>query len=719
MILTSILTSLLRLGHSWPVLSAGLIAACVGGIAAEPTPPDATGGSGGPVNERAADLDSRVQEARAAGRFWSFVKPRRPSVPTVENDAWPDTDVDRFILARLESEGLAPAEDVDRSTLIRRLYFDLLGLPPSPEVIASFVADPSPRALQKKVDGLLASPRFGERWGRHWLDVARFAESSGGGRSLMFKNAWRYRDYVINAFNNDKPYSEFILEQIAGDLIPAHDAVDRDENLVATGYLVLGPTNYELQDKELLRMEVIDEQIDTMGRTFLGLSIGCARCHDHKFDPIPTTDYYALAGIFGSTRTLTPGNVSGYVERELAVTAEHRRALDDHSRAVAQIEQELKPVEKMLKTGDTSNAATAELEARAARLKSELKQLAKDAPVPAPRTMSVEDVDAPQDGHVHLAGAVRRLGPRVRRGFLTALSSDALKATPKIASDQSGRLELARWLSSLRNPLTARVIVNRIWHHLHGTGLVRTTDDFGSSGESPSHPELLDYLALRFLEDDEGSIKRLVRHIVLSRTYRLSTSPRQPASSKDPENRWLSHAHRKPLDAESLRDAMLAVSGRLDHSVGGLTIRKFSQYDLGYEFDTERRSVYVPAFRNATLDLFEVFDAANPNIVMGQRPKSTLATQALFLMNSPFVIEEARAAAQKLLRETERSGVDLNDAERIHRAYLYALGREPTPKEHEMSLRHVAELRGQDDDIAAWAGLYQALFASVDFRHLN
>ncbi len=308
-------------------------------------------------NGRADPRDGAVAKAPAAavadieqGRdFWSFRPLASSPPPEVHNAAWPRNEIDHFVLARLEATGLSPAPDADRQTIIRRAYFNLIGLPPTPAEVDEFVADQSPEAWSKVVDRLLAAPEFGQRWGRYWLDVARFAESSGGGRTLMFDDAWRYRDYVIESFNSDKPFNEFVMEHIAGDLMPGGSPQQRGQRTTATGFLVLGPTNYELQDKELLRMEVVDEQLDTMGRAFLGLTIGCARCHDHKFDPISNRDYYALAGILRSTKTLTPGNVAGFVTTDLPVDAEHRAALDAHAKVIREIESRLTPAQTELK----------------------------------------------------------------------------------------------------------------------------------------------------------------------------------------------------------------------------------------------------------------------------------------------------------------------------------------------------------------------------------
>ena len=654
--------------------------------------------------------------------FWSFQPLAEVRLPAVDDTTWPRTDVDAFLLARLEAEGLQPVQDASRRILARRIHFALTGLPPTPEAIRAFVTDDSPNALERLVDQLLGSPRFGERWGQHWLDAARFAESSGGGRSLMLKNAWRYRDYVIAAFNSDKPYDRFVTEQIAGDLLPFDNAAERDDNLVATGYLALGPTNYELQDKDLLRMEVVDEQIDTIGRTFLSMTLGCARCHDHKFDPVPTTDYYALAGIFRSTKTLIPGNVSGYVERTLSTDPPHQAAHDRYNSDLAALNKglaEARETHTKLQAGLTDDDAAGVKSAELGRLvatiqdlKKRLATLKKTAPPPLPKTMSVREEEATGDWHVLLRGGIRDLGPTVQRGFLTAMERSGLAAKPKLAAGHSGRLELARWLTAEENALAARVIVNRVWHHLFDNGLVRTTDNFGHTGEAPSHPDLLDYLARKFLSDGR-SIKRLVRHLVLSRSYGLAaTAP----DASDPDNRLLSRAPRKRIDAEELRDTLLAVSGLLDAAAGGLTIRRFSLYDLGYEFDTRRRSVYIPRFRNSIHEVLDIFDAANPNLVTGRRSESTLATQALFLLNSPLVAKAARHAAAGLMS----TGLPLEDS--IDQAYLETLGRPPSSSEREISLRHLRQDGTSPHEPPAeglWADLYQVLFGCLDFRYLH
>jgi len=797
----------------------------------------------------------------AKGRkFWSFRPVVNHAVPKMNPAPGQGENlgaIDRFILSRLAKEDIEQVDLARPETLLRRLYFDLIGLPPTPEQIDDFLTDPSPEAYARLVDRLLGSPQFGERWGRHWLDVARFAESSGGGRSLMFKDAWRFRDYVISAFNDDKPFDQFIREQIAGDLMPPGTRKQQNERFVATGFLALGPHNYELQDKELLRMEVVDEQIETVGRAFLGMTLGCARCHDHKFDPVPTDDYYALAGIFRSTQSLIPGNVSGWVARELEPEPALRKAIEQHAEETKQANVALKAAKKELRKveeatgkagvyiddleaeiiGDwmksTSNKTyfgdnyihdkgegkgqkkvifTAELkeageyevrfgytagtnraqkapvtiehangpttirvnqrekppindnfkilgrfqfndgkavvsvsndntsdvviadavvfvpveelkkdsvpDLRLAKLRGEVDRLVKRVDTlkktkstDLPKAMSVQDEKETSDWHVHIRGEIRNKGAVVPRGFLQVASKMKTVAQPKIAAGKSGRLELAEWVASSDNPLTSRVMVNRIWHHLIGKGLVRTTDNFGMMGEKPSHAALLDWLAHQFVVD-QWSVKKMIRRIVMSRTYRLSSTGESTGWASDPENRLVWRANRKRLTAEAIRDSILSVSGQLSMQQGGPTIRKFSQYDWGYEFNTIRRSVYVPLFRNTLLEVMEAFDVANPNVVSGRRSETTLPTQALYLMNSPFVNAEAERAGERIIR----SGV--SDAERVRLVYRLALGREPSAVEADVVMKFIEEPKtGQKS--RAWSALVHSLFGSVDFRHLD
>ena len=815
-------------------------------------------------------------------KFWSYAPVQKPAVPAVKDAAWARGDLDRFILAKIEAAGAQPAPDATPEALVRRLYYDLVGLPPTPEQIDAFAkaaAVNRPQATEKLVDELLASPHFGERWGRHWLDVARFAESSGGGRTLLFKDAWRYRDYVIQAFNADVPFDRFIREQIAGDLLPAATPEDARRQVSATAFLALGPTNYEEQDKQQLRFDVIDEQLETLGRGFLGQTIGCARCHDHKFDPVSQRDYYAMAGIFASTRTLFnyTDNVARWIAAPLPAAGPNEVALLAHETKLAALEKDLEgakaeltkaskavtevtskpgvPVaagdlpgiiiddaqakivgewkhskhvrsyigdgyvhdlnqgkgektitftpslpkagryevrlayahldggratnvrvtvlhadgednvfidqtqvppidgrfvslgkfrfEKdgagyVLITNDDSNGyvtvdalqfipegdATAAEESRDAanpqraaaakrvrKLETDLKKLKKEGPA-RDTAMAVRDDDQVADVQIRVRGVEKQRGETVPRGFLTvALRNEA----PAIPANQSGRRELADWIASAENPLTTRVFVNRTWTWLFGTGLVRTVDNFGTTGEKPAHPELIDHLATRFVEQG-WSVKRLVREIVLSRTWQQAVAT--PAAS-DMDNRLFAHANRRRLDAEQIRDTILSVSGQLKLDLYGLNIGGAGDIDANdfsaqnteyaYVYADTRRSVYTPAFRNKRLELFEAFDFGDINATIGQRNVSTVAPQALYLLNHSFVVEQARAAAERTLASS-----DDGDA-RLVSAFRRTLGRAPTATEWEKCRRFL----GASASLETWAQLHQTLFATLDFRYLD
>ncbi|MBI3865494.1 MAG: DUF1549 domain-containing protein, partial [Planctomycetia bacterium] len=711
----------------------------------------------------------------AGGRgHWAYRPVAEPPIPKGRDTAWARTSIDRFVQSRLDAEGLAPGPPADREVLIRRLSFDLVGLPPSPQAIDDFLADDAENAWEKLVDRLLDAPEFGERWGRHWLDVARFAESLTL-RGFVFKHAWRYRDYVIDAFNRDLPYDQFLSEQVAGDLLAAESAAERGRRLVATTVLVLGNTNLEEQDKQQLEMDLVDEQLDLIGRGFLAQTITCARCHDHKFDPIPTRDYYALAGILKNAKTLDHENVSKWIEAPLPLDAEREAVFRLHEEELAAVQGQIRKLHGEVKrltgtpvaagqillvkdlpgivvddaaakrvgewqhsqhtrpyigdgylhdmdggkgdktlTFDPDLPKTGRYEVRLAytpggnraeevpvtvfsadgektivvnerkpppidgrfitlgeyrferdgqsfvivsnlgtkghviadavqflpveaagaaagagkneqeqpapsesdevqRLRNEIKRLEQDAQSrkakgpKRPMVMTLTELPEPHDLFVHIRGSVHNRGPDVPRGFLEVAS---FKSAPAIPAAEGGRRQLAEWIASRDNPLTARVIVNRTWHWLFGAGIVRTTDNFGTTGEAPSHPELLDHLALTFMEDG-WSIKKLVRRIVLSRTYELSSRDHPRGRAVDPDNRLVCRANRRRLDAECLRDAMLSISGTLKAEQGGATFPDDLAADYGYVDKSDRRSVYVPVFRNAIPEIFEAFDFAD------------------------------------------------------------------------------------------------------------
>jgi hypothetical protein len=965
-------------------------------------------------------------------RFWAFQPVRNIAPPTVRDAEWGRSPIDAFILAKLESQGLRPARRADKHTLLRRVTFDLTGLPPTPDEIEEFLRDESPKAFERVVDRLLASPAYGERWGRHWLDVARYADSNGLDENTAFGHAWRYRDYVIRSFNRDKPYDEFLREQIAGDLLP--DAHENPDRLTGTGFLVLGPKLLAEPDKQKMKMDIADEQLDTLGKAVLGLTLGCARCHDHKFDPIPQRDYYSLLSVFTSTRTMknlatvaqaherplptgekpeviearreqieaqqavirrltdelrskvladaranvgayllatadargragaarmADGRVGGAVVLEaekyeigtadktdlgygegigviLSYQAEHTRA--EYSVSVpkdGEYELELRyaaqesrpvrvsvggkvvlakvasdttggwnpehqawkpagkvrmqagknavvveahgllphidklailPVERTSERGRPSQGTVEEVAAkrklvgefvaawaeylRGAKLDAslfgpwlavadlpdagfeaaaepilakfrgmspdelvggptpktleelagryewglprvesgrkllanaagpfalktplpanpellyptevatlskatgELAAIEKTAPVPI-MVLAVEDgAKYPQ---VKSDGKPRNLFVQVRGNYLTpgeeapavfprilagenqspflAVANDAIPPETNQtryggSRNASGRLELARWITDAKHPLTARVMVNRIWQHHFGEGLVRSPDNFGALGERPTHPELLDWLALRLVEDG-WSVKRLHWLIVTSATYQQS-SKSNPWSAIDPDNKLLWKFPRQRLEAEAIRDSLLAVGETLDPRMGGTLLNNGNFTYVNNEnstntarYDNDRRSVYLPVIRNTLFDFFQVFDFAEPHVPNGKRASTVIAPQALYLMNSPFVREQAAAFAGSLLSKLG------SDEERIRRAYLRAYGRPATDVEVNQAIGYLTRYesamasveRDQSNRRArAWQSFCQVLFAGSEFIYVN
>ena len=657
-----------------------------------------------------------VSDAKCLGadNHWAY-RPLQQSPPPAVPNAQVDirSPIDAFVLAKLKEQGLQPLQEANRTTLVRRLYFDLIGLPPTPQQIDEFCRDTSPDAYTRLVDRLLASPHFGERWGRHWLDVARFAESITL-RGTVMPEAWRYRDYVVATFNVDRPFDRFVVEQLAGDLLPAASLSERRNNLIATTFLALGNNNLEEQDKEQLRMNVVDEQLETIGKGFLAQTIGCARCHDHKFDPIPTRDYYALAGILRNTKTLEHANVSKWLELPLPVEPAQEAILKEHEAKIAAVRARLKSLQnaEQTKKNGSQQVSVQDRKRHIKERNRELKQLVENGPQ-RPKFMTVLEEATIGDTHIHRRGSVHSLGDAVPRGFLQA-ATPGVPAT--ISGTQSGRLELGRWIADRNNPLTSRVLANRVWHWLFGAGLVRTTDNFGTTGESPSHPELLDHLARRLMEGN-WSVKSLVREVVLSRTYRRSTQSDKHNLASDPENRLLWRMNRRRLDAECLLDSVLAVSGQLQTEIGGKTLQVGLRADYGYRHNSDRRALYWPVFRNALPPLFELFDFADASTPTGRRNSSTVAPQALFLMNDPWIIAQANHAARRLLALTH-----LTDADRIQHSFRMTLGRSPTESEWNLAREYLNIREQKSVDFTReqeWASLFQALFASIDFRYVD
>lgn len=837
----------------------------------------------GAPDPRDAEMSGAVRresiDYEKARRHWAY-RPieETPTAPRTQDASWADTDIDRFLIASLEEKKLTPVDDATPRAQLRRVYYDLIGLPPTREELEAFVADPSREAFAAIVDDLLSRPGFGEKWGRHWLDVARYADSNGGDRNFTFYQAWRYRNYVIDAFNRDKSYYDFVSEQLAGDLLPAETPQQRAEQLTASTFLALGPKMLTERDKEKLWMDTVDEQIDTVGRAFLGLTIGCARCHDHKFDPVSQEDYYAVAGIFRSTEVVTGTrngcvNVASWVEQPLPIGGEEEQALqqkverlelamrltveksykkkvggkmtldmlplggtiyddsdaelvgkwvestlssnrfgphyihDDNknkgeNRAIfrasvpqsgtyevriaynasdnrarnlpitveardavhrLKFDQTVTPdvgglfralgrfdFEKggranvIIETGGSSGYAIVdavqfvavadierESEAIAAmqaetenidplfrmsdgELRKELDKMIgelKDQPL----VMAPRDIPEPDDTHFRVRGDVGQRGEKIPRNFLRVLHDGP---APEIPEDASGRIEFADWITGDGNALLDRVFVNRVWHHLFDRGIVASVDNFGKLGSEPSHPELLDYLAATFRENG-GSTKSLIREIVLSRAYRLSSTATDELAEADPENRLLGHQNRRRLNAEEIRDSYLFLSGKLDRTPAGPTATPYGvDLDNPVSFsDKTVRTVYLPIARNNLAAELEVFDAANPDLVSGRRARTTVPTQALYLLNSEFVQAQGAVLGKKAIGQADRVGAE------VDWLYLTLLGRAPNPVESQRARSLIANLSGGAEDKAALevatGHLAHVLMASAEFLYLD
>ncbi len=586
--------------------------------------------------------------------FWSFKPVAKPSPPATKLAKWCISPIDNFVLAKLEQKKLVPSAATDKRTLIRRVTLDLTGLPPSNQEVDDFILDTQPNAYEKVVDRLLASPRYGERWARLWMDVARYADTKGYVfvEDRNYYNAYTYRDYLIRSFNEDVPYDKFITQQLAADKM---DLGDNKLPLAAMGFLTLG--------RRFLNSapDIIDDRIDVVCRGLLGLTTNCARCHDHKFDPIATKDYYALYGIFDSSvegnPAISPKSISEpyekYVAKYNGVKAERsglvraevsrlreivKKSPDELSGPIKQTLQALRP-ETEPDQNQLNILAKSFEPAKADRVRSLGKEIAileGDKPPQPDLAMAMADAPNPHNVSVFIRGNPGLRGPVAPRQFLSILTSPDSKPY----SNGSGRLELAQSIVSKDNPLTARVFVNRVWKHHFGFGLVRTPSDFGFRGDPPTHPELLDFLASKFM-DNAWSIKKLHKMMLLSNTYKLSAVVSPLAYQVDPENRLLSHANRRRMDLEQIRDSVLSVSGSMDYKVGGKSV------ELTTEPHTTRRSVYGFIERQNLPGYFRTFDLASPDTTSSQRFSTTVPQQALFMMNSPFVVKEAQALARR------------------------------------------------------------------------
>ncbi|MFN9606390.1 MAG: PSD1 and planctomycete cytochrome C domain-containing protein [Planctomycetota bacterium] len=620
----------------------------------------------------------------AAQTHWAF-QSLPPQSPTPSIDFW--------IRDALESEGLPMAPPADPLVLLRRATLDLTGLPPTIDEIDSFLADGSPDRYERLVDRLLASPQYGVRWGRHWLDTVRYADSNGADENHDMPNAWRYRDWVVEALNEDLPFDAFVVQQLAGDLLPMPEGErERGRLLTATGYWVLGPKMLAEQDKEKMRIDIVDEQIDTLSRGLMGITLSCARCHDHKFDPFTQEDYYAVAGILMSTRAMENEKfVSQWMERPLPSAAiEAKRAA--HQAQVAEASGRLAQAKAEIPEGKEPSAEQ----------KQAIDQLAKEVESLEKSMPSFEMVMAVEEGKIanlpiHIRGNHLRPGEQpLPRGVPRILVRH--RAMESIPDHASGRLQLARWMTHPDHPLLARVMVNRIWAWHFGQGLVASPSNFGLRGDPPSHPELLDGLSRAWI-DQGWSMKWLHRQIMLSDTYRMQSSY-GAVSPRDPENRFLSQRRPRRMEVEALRDAILSTSGLLDLRLGG----------PGQPLASNKRSIYLTINRAALADLFSVFDYVDPASHMEQRPVTQVPSQALFLMNSQWVQQAGQAIARDVAAQTQ------DQSGQIERSYLQMLGRRPSPFERERSAS-LLELIGKHDPQpeAPLAALVRSLIATQEF----
>ena len=722
-------------------------------------------GAPDPRSNSASDKTPDVNRA-AAQAHWAYQPLQLVALPAVGDGQWPLGNVDRFVLAKLEASGLRPSPDADRYLWLRRVSLDLIGLPPTTSEIQSFIDDLSPLAWEHVVDRLLASPDFGERSARPWLDLVGYADQIGSANNVPAEHAWRYRDYVIRAFRDDKPFDAFIREQLAGDLLTARSIEERQSQLTATGFLVLGNVNIVESDKLIMAMDLVDQQIEKVGKTFLGMTLNCARCHDHKFDPITLRDYYGLAGIFSSseatykeqrgvwssvTKSPLPETLQQFTQREAA--------LRDHAKKVAAVHEqrvtadarlkELAPLVKAARENPTAAVpgaiSLADLEKEQAGLTKTVTTLEQKSwhlkylEPSTPLAYCVKECAAVADARTQIRGNPHVLGPAVPRGFVEVATHGA---PPTIPADQSGRLQLANWLTGPASSLVARVTVNRIWQRLFGRGLVGSVDYFGVRGELPTHPELLDYLAGQFIRDG-WSQKRLIRELVLSRTYRQraeADDSSQVAIAADPENRLLWRISPRRLDAEMLRDAALAVSGELRpctggpalapefiENVGGLNPTDVNpvSFSLSKFRDDQRslRTIYLPVVRSSEqqgpAEVLNFFDFAQPARLAGDRPTTSVAAQALYLLNGPLLKDAAKKLAAKLLADTTLTSDDM----RLSVLYLRAFGRPPATEESSAAQEFITKRdtsttgtgSGGTDPSVGWQQLIHALLTSNDF----
>jgi Protein of unknown function (DUF1549)/Protein of unknown function (DUF1553)/Planctomycete cytochrome C len=721
-----------------------------------------------------------------AKSWWAYQPLSKPSVPTPTNASWSANPIDRFVMQRLEEKKLQPVGDAEPATLLRRVYFDLTGLPPSPEDAKRFVADwqsakDSDSQLQlytAVVDRLLASPQYGEHWGRHWLDVARYAESSGKDLNVLYPYAWRYRDYVIDAFNSDMPYDQFVQEQIAGDLLKSKDDEEKARQMVATGFLAIGPKSINEQKARQLAVDIADEQLDSVTQAFLGETVACARCHDHKFDPISQVDYTALAGIFLSTQTHY-GTIGGVAGRNAGTlmklpisdsTPQSRpistEELQKKKDQLAELEKERQQMitERMRDRDKKENdinrvlRVSSQIQAVKASIASynengeKIAQAMGVADKPSSssasgsgRFFAKRRGDRGSSGFVSIGdsplfvrGEVDRPSEKVKRGLPSLFPGLEPKPIPRNAS---GRKELSEWVTDPKNPLASRVMVNRIWHWLFGAGIVTSVDNFGTTGAEPTHPELLDYLANRFIEND-WSIKKTIREVVLSRSYRMSSAYNETAFRADPGNEFIWRHNPKRLEAEAIRDSILMASRQLnlerpvasDISRAGDGVLGRARFGVSEESilmaRTSARSIYLPLTRNVEPEILGVFDYPDASAVQGARQSTNVPAQVLFMLNSQYVEEQCRRIAGRVSGnplQNQKSRVDKNrpatkqpkkDFEETFDDLCWLVYSRPATSKETSAAKKLSNMH-RDDPMTGAISVIRAMIASAEFRSLD
>jgi len=621
--------------------------------------------------------------------FWSFQPIANTPAPKARIASWQSNPIDAFILAKLDEKKLTPAPTTSKQVLIRRATLDLTGLPPTPEEVDAFLADKSPTAYAKLVDRLLASPRYGERWGRHWLDLARYSDTAGDAADYPIPQAALYRDYVINSFDKDKPYDQFVREQIAGDLLPAASEPEKWEHTVATGYLAMA-RRFNVNPLQNMHL-TIDDTIDNFGKTFLGLSIACAHCHDHKFDPIPNKDYFALYGIFQSTRYPFAGSEKNHRPKDFVPRnqAEADAVLTPYLDQVYKLSSRISKLEgekRAYVEGVNPNRKLADILGEIADLRKQRDPLLDQMPKVEIAYAVAEG--SPGNARIQKRGDPKDLGEEVPRGFPQILGGGPIKD-----SSRSGRLELANWVSDPSNPLPARVMVNRIWQYHFGRGLVNTPSDFGKRGTAPSNPALLDYLAKKFI-DSGWSVKAMQRAIMLSQTYQLASEGDAANLNMDASNEFLWKFSRQRMDAEELRDSVLQLAGELElgppgpHPFPHMATWEFMQHGpFEAVYESNRRSVYLMTQRIQRHPYLGMFDGADAALSTAVRPQTITPIQALFSMNSEFIHGRAAVWTQKLTSQFP------DDKKRIAWVYREAYGRTVTPDELNTAVQYLSSAR--------------------------